>query len=73
MLKTNNLFLSKKLYKNKKTSLLLKLLFFKPVQPDVQEGPVMTIFVVNLLWQGSYFSLQLMMFWKQGCTIYILT
>lgn len=45
----------------------------KPVQPDVQEGPVKTTFVVSLLWQGSNVSLQLMMLWKQGCTFYILT
>lgn len=57
---------------NKKTS-LVETPFLKPVHPYVQEGPAMTIFVVSLLWQGSYFSLQLMMLWKQGCTIYVLT
>lgn len=36
----------------------------KPVQSDVQEGPVETTFVVSLLWQRSSFPLQLMMLWK---------
>lgn len=40
--------------------------FLKPVQPHVQAGPVKTTFVVNILWQGSNFFLQLVMLWKEG-------
>lgn len=46
----------------------------KPVQPDVQEGPVKNTFIVNLLWQGSRFSLQLMMDWAlQGAPLLLLS